>query len=336
MSAQEKALSLREAMDALPMDVVIIILRKLAEQDPLSLLQAKCACKTFLNSAPGIHWRDAFLTSYPAGENVLGVEESTELEDELMFAWMGGYKRLAAVKNRYRWASKKHSSKLNKTTEKLSKIEVEGAKAFLCARPPPNIVAGYLFVFKLRGKTLSGTVCASREWYLGCPDEILKGRSPGKGDAESVPVTAVLGSAEKQILDDTYRKMLIEWRSEQADSKHRRKVGKRVIKRLVEERVSELEIYAFLSPDVNPSWERRECKPWDLRLSIKTKWDVYEFPVCRGKVYLVSPEPIIWSSVSSKSVFTSRESVACIARGLIGAVVMLVTEAVWKFLLAAH
>lgn len=143
-------------MDGLPTDVVDIILRKLAEQDPLSLLQATCACKALLNLASEKIWRHAFLAPLPAEENALGLEESTELDGTVES--MGGYKRLALVKGRYRRASKKHSTNLNKRIEKVPRIKVEGATQVLRASPspPPKIVARYLFVYKLRGKKSFG------------------------------------------------------------------------------------------------------------------------------------------------------------------------------------
>lgn len=285
-------------MDVLPTDVTELILRKLAEQDPASLLRAKCACNLFLSVAPTIPWRDYFLASYPAEENALGIGESKVLDGEV--ASKGGYKQLALVKARYRWASKQHNLILKKYPEKRPTTEVEGAKAFLRAllrayTSPPKIVARYLFLFKLRGKTLSGTFLAPEQSPLGRRSTILNTPKYGKENADvnadvSVPVTAVLQGAGKQLLGDAYETMMNNWISGKTPLETEGRIGRRVIRRVLEERVSDLEIFAFLSRDVYPEWEKRECKPWDFCLSIRTQASVYKFPVCRAKVQLVSPE----------------------------------------------
>lgn len=133
-------------MDALPTNIVVAILRRLAEQDPLSLMQAKCVCKSFLNLAPATNWRDVFLAPYPTDENALGLKDSTALDDQV--ASLGGYKRLALVKARYRRASKQHTLNLNKHADKLPTTELKERKGYVDATSPPKIMARYLFIYR--------------------------------------------------------------------------------------------------------------------------------------------------------------------------------------------
>lgn len=279
------------------MDVILFILRKLAEQDPLSLLQATCTCKSFLGSSPAL-WKEAFLAPYPTHENALGLEETETPNSWVPYA--GQYKRLALVKSRYRRASKLHTSNLNKHAEKLPTTELENGGIYPTCSLPPNsskYMARYLFVYKLRGKTLSGTHFATRkDPYLGYPGWVMKGWSDdGKADADRVSVKADLTSAGKQLLRATYERMLKDWSEDGTATVpetpiHRgfdtRFVGRRRSRSVVSDMVSNLEVYAHFNPDTKPGYYR-ECKPWDFRLCITTKRNVYTFPVCRGNVYLI-------------------------------------------------
>lgn len=61
-------------MDRLPSDVTLIILRKLATQDPQSFLQAVSTCKRLRDAAtedPSV-WRDAHVTSAPVRISLTG------------------------------------------------------------------------------------------------------------------------------------------------------------------------------------------------------------------------------------------------------------------------
>lgn len=148
-------------------------------------------------------------------------------------------------------------------------------------------------------------------------------------ESDSLPVTAYLErNAGLQLLGDNYESMLYNWKLERVTLEEGREpeLG---ITCVVDEQVSDLEIYAFLEPDVNP--ERRECKSWDFRLSIKnTRTHRYRFPACRGKVYLVFPEPERSRSCSKKDMSISKE-LALISTGLvlIAVVILLSVGAIW-------
>lgn len=76
-------------MEGLPDDVILIILRKLALQDPSSLLQATKACKSFSQTAEenvGL-WKEAF-------SNIVLGDHSKDERIEAHLISVGGYKRL--------------------------------------------------------------------------------------------------------------------------------------------------------------------------------------------------------------------------------------------------
>lgn len=272
------AVLVRRAMDFLPTDVVELILRKLAEQDPRSLLQATCACKSFLEVSPAV-WREAYLAPYPVDENALGLQNSEALDDKLLVS-LGGYKRLALVKALYRRASKQHFLNLNKHAEKLPTTEI--ATGFVCTQAPKT-VARYLFVYKVRGVTFSGTFSVRACSYLGSPGHVLQRSTPEDAKADGLFVAASLTEAGVQLLDDSYGTMLKDWTNGKFAVLDNRR---QTVERLVKEKVSDLEVYVDLDLDVSP--KRRECKPWAFYLSMKRKRTLYTFPVCKGKVYLVS------------------------------------------------
>lgn len=322
-------------MDALPTDVIEVILGKLAEQDPVSLSQAKCACKWLLHLAPAIDWRVTFLAPFAAEENVLRFRNCAELLDDQV-ASMGGHTRPAMVRCRYRLASKLYFSSLNKHTGYRPMTVIEGTMPYMRARLPSESVTRYLFVYKLRGPILSGTLVATRQSYLGRPENIL--RDPKHvADADSVQVSGVLTSAGKHFLGDDYEKMLKDWRREKGSlPEDGGKVGRKTIRHVVEGgAVSDLEIFVFLSPDTIPN--KRECKPWDFRLSIKTKDNVYKLLVCRGKVYRVSREAEInrlSSKIPSAALKVTTVNMAWVFLAA-ATIAMLVVVAVWKFFAAA-
>lgn len=271
------------AMNALPEDVVVVILRKLAEQDPISLLQASTACKSLLKVS-SIVWREAFLAPFDVDENALGLEESqSQVEDKV--ASLGEYKRLAIVKGRYRRASKQHVSNLNKHPEKHPTTEI--VKGYGSITPPPEIVARYLFVYKVRGETLAGTFDAPTCSSLGSSDYFL--RFEGADGNSRVYVAAFLTKAGKQLLGDKYERMLEEWTdASKVTVPENKNVGRRMMNGVLNESVSDLEVFAALDLHINP--EGRGCKPWTFPLSIGTKRSVYTFPSCKGNVHLVFPD----------------------------------------------
>lgn len=84
-------------MESLPSDVLSVVLHKLAVQDPRSLLQATCACKTFHREADNTRgiWKEAFY----GGDSRFGDHCKDEnVEAEILT--LGGYKQLV----RARWA----------------------------------------------------------------------------------------------------------------------------------------------------------------------------------------------------------------------------------------
>jgi hypothetical protein len=104
LEKSEKAVFVHSIMD-LPEDVVFIILRKLASQDPLALLEAACVCKSFYavtTQHPGL-WKVAF---YGA---VLPLNEKPRdkaLEEEVES--FGEFKKLVKA----RWGKRGYSGSL--------------------------------------------------------------------------------------------------------------------------------------------------------------------------------------------------------------------------------
>lgn len=89
-------------MDTLPSDVLLVIVHKLATQDPLALLTATCACKAFfcvIKDNPGV-WKDLFHGSKVGqrtetnGRTEEG-KQSSGLDAEIES--LGGYKLLVAA-----------------------------------------------------------------------------------------------------------------------------------------------------------------------------------------------------------------------------------------------
>ncbi|GAQ84614.1 hypothetical protein KFL_001970145 [Klebsormidium nitens] len=88
-------------MENLPNDVLLIVVRKLAAQDPVSLLRATCSCKHLLRVTEGnrVVWKEAFLGSAPT-------EQNTEVRDayvtcaelDVEVDSLGGYKQLALIR----------------------------------------------------------------------------------------------------------------------------------------------------------------------------------------------------------------------------------------------
>ncbi|GAQ84613.1 hypothetical protein KFL_001970140 [Klebsormidium nitens] len=88
-------------MEDLPSDLLLIVLRKLAAQDPISLLRATCACKLILRVTEEnpIVWKEAFLGSAPTEQNTGGLDAyvtCAELDERV--DRLGGYKQLALIK----------------------------------------------------------------------------------------------------------------------------------------------------------------------------------------------------------------------------------------------
>lgn len=84
-------------MESLPSDVLLVILRKIAAQDPVSLLRATCTSKLLhraIEDNPFI-WKEAFLGSAPAQSKDAYVT-CAELDKEV--DRVGGYKQLALIK----------------------------------------------------------------------------------------------------------------------------------------------------------------------------------------------------------------------------------------------
>lgn len=78
-------------MESLPNDVVLVVLHKLAIQDPRSLLRATCACKMFHREAENnrVIWKDAFFgRDSSSGDHCK--DESIEAE----ILAVGGYEQL--------------------------------------------------------------------------------------------------------------------------------------------------------------------------------------------------------------------------------------------------
>lgn len=90
------ALKLLEAMERIPGDVILMILRKLAVQDPLSLLKATCVCRLLYHQAEknSYLWKEAFLGGKARLEEHAG--EDDRMEAEIMA--LGGYKHLVIAR----------------------------------------------------------------------------------------------------------------------------------------------------------------------------------------------------------------------------------------------
>lgn len=87
-------------MEDLPGDVLLVLLRKLAAQDPVSLLRATCASKLFHRATEEnpVLWKEAFLGLAPAQEKASfdAYVTCAELDEEV--DRLGGYKQLALIK----------------------------------------------------------------------------------------------------------------------------------------------------------------------------------------------------------------------------------------------
>lgn len=135
-----------------------------------------------------------------------------------------------------------------------------------------------------------------------------RGRKADTAD-DSVFVRALLTGAGKQLLGDSYGKILKDWKNASVtlENTSGTAVGRKQMEYVIKEQISDLEIYAFLDPDVNP--KRRECKPWSFYLTIQTKKRIYSLPVCKGIVYLLSPEPRARQHQMSSSRFKNLKEI---------------------------
>lgn len=99
-----------EASIDLPEDTIFIILRKLASQDPLALLEAACACKAFhavTARNPGL-WKVAFYGAVlPVNEKPRDKALEAEVES------FGGFKKLVKARWGKRTSGGRHSGSLS-------------------------------------------------------------------------------------------------------------------------------------------------------------------------------------------------------------------------------
>lgn len=168
-------------MERLPTDLVQCILRKLAMQDPLSLLQAS-SVYTSLHQAvekDTALWKEAFLASAGSFEQSFNVllsdPASAALDTEV--ASLGGYKRLALVKVRHMQNTQLEMS----SSPGVEQTPSANHKAGESVSENVRYVARYLHLCRLRGRLIGWRTNRPKPTsYLAHPEEILSSGEPGE------------------------------------------------------------------------------------------------------------------------------------------------------------
>lgn len=189
-------------MDRLPDDLVQCIFRKLAVQDPFSLLQASCVCTSLHQPVEKDHslWNEAFLapvvgSSDQQSETLLSATDSADLDREVVS--LGGYKQLALLRARHMHKRVEEQSRPDHPEQNLLG-NWKAASEEMCS----NDVARFLDVYRF-GRTVIGWSADKPEKTppLGCSGCLLS--SGTSGDSVTIPIDACDYASEARPISTT-------------------------------------------------------------------------------------------------------------------------------------
>lgn len=285
-------------MEHLPDDLVQCILRRLAVQDPLSLLAASCVCTSLHQALKDDYalWKEAFLA--PVGsleqhfDTLLDATSSAELDTEVTS--LGGYKRLALLSARHTRARAHCMSRVGRpalcfgkdTPSILCKVATDGSS---------NTVAEYLQIFRLGGTVIGWN---GERPTKNSPTDRLEQVLPSKtlppdclgrliytGSERALKSSPATSTTCGRRIGDTYDKIVETWI---------KTAGSRTLKGdCVVKQDLFIETYAFLD-DVNgsgpvTSWEGRSWK-WAFHFDPPNGVD-YVLPHCQEKIFIETRAP---------------------------------------------
>lgn len=271
------------AMEGLPGDALLMILLKLAAQDPLSLLRATFACKWILEKTEKnvAIWKEAFFAPYREDNGEIRSEDMAGLDAKI--ASPGVYKKLALA--RARQAAKPGESRTNPKGKRFGfgqikkRLLLQGKKIFGSrdAETPTRSVKIYaprfLDIFMLRGRLFYDIRSLPEEQlcHEGDPEDL-------SNDSDVYCLDFKLTEFGQKLLGATYGEMIEDWEKVTPDADGRR---------LVEDRIS-IETFAYVTIEGQVS--AVTCRPIIHKGTLTCKdckGFEYQFPECRVPVYLV-------------------------------------------------
>lgn len=273
-------------MEHLPRDAIQCVLRKLANQDPFSLLQATWTCRLFEKTAEQapVIWREAFLAPEPestGNSSACGISNGVARFDGLdaEIASLGGYKQLALMKIRY--LQKIDLSLEQKQTEPLTVGEQDDR----LAGGSKERVSRYLLLFRFRGRLIGWSAFSpEKDSHL----EMVNLIAPKLQNSYHLGLRVVNLASERYACSDSRPKWI-------NDVSNMRTGG--TSRGLREGKVSS-QIYAFQHHEANDLSNRlvaRTGSPWHFTYDDDVPFQEgepvqYDLPGFKAKVYLVSRE----------------------------------------------
>lgn len=289
-------------MERFPSELVTLVFRKLAVQDPLSLLRATCACKSWLhlvNNNEGI-WKASFLAPVPGGtlaseQNAITSEHHksmAELDSEV--ASLGGYAQLALVRFRHRKPKEPGWFEFEQTRfESRRRVGdcFSRARSWVFGEYE-DVVARYLYIYRLKGRIFGWTASSPAQGLILEHVRTLLPRRTLLKPARSirvhfrfVPGGTPATRRRKGITDQ--RPLVERW------AKSRALIDTLPGRRSADDGDITTETYAFLKPIIRASGRvsSLEGKPWTWVLDASLSDEVgYEPPKCEGRVFIISQE----------------------------------------------